>query len=73
MTITPEQIDRLLSLVENIERTMVALRDAMDRAEQQRTQGYRVIGEQLGDIHTNTSEILDEMSDEQIPGGQGGD
>jgi hypothetical protein len=73
MTITPEQVDRLLALVESIDRTMVSIRDAMDRAEQQRTQGYRVIGEQLSDIHTNTSEILDEMASEQIPGLQGGD
>lgn len=73
MSMTQEQVDRLMALLENIDRTLMAMRDSMDRAEQQREQGYRVIGEQLTDIHTNTSEILDEVSSEQIPGFEGGD
>lgn len=72
MSMTPEQVDRMMQLLERIEQAAVAMREAMDRAADQREQAYRVIGGHLSDLRSDTSEILDEITDENAPGTGGG-
>jgi hypothetical protein len=68
MSMTPEQVDQMLALLQRMEQVAINIQRLLDRAEEQRTQGYRVIGEQLSDLRTDVSEILDEVASEDIPG-----
>ena len=68
MSMTPEQVDRMMQLLERMEQIMVSVRDSLDRAADQREQGYRAIGEHLSGLRNDTTEILDEIAVEDLPG-----